>query len=80
MHSTTITRIDNKEVEIDLEILPIVQWLNSFPSTKTTDSCQGDKSRGDCGLFSDGAYYGSAGTVSAETIKKYIEEQKLNEH
>ncbi len=29
------------------------------------------------GLFSDGAYYGSAGTVSAATIKKYIEEQKL---
>lgn len=30
------------------------------------------------GLFSDGAYYGSAGTVSSQTIKKYIEEQKLN--
>jgi len=28
------------------------------------------------GLFSDGTYYGSAGSVSAETIKKYIEEQK----
>lgn len=28
------------------------------------------------GLFSRGTYYGSAGTVSAETIKKYIEEQK----
>jgi putative transposase len=29
------------------------------------------------GLFSD-AYYGSAGTVSSSTIKKYIEEQKLH--
>lgn len=29
------------------------------------------------GLFSDGTYYGSAGTVSAETIKRYIAEQKL---
>ena len=28
------------------------------------------------GLFSDGAYYGSAGNISADTIKKYIEEQK----
>jgi len=28
------------------------------------------------GLFSRGCYYGSAGTVSAATIKKYIEEQK----
>jgi putative transposase len=28
------------------------------------------------GLFSDGTYYGSAGAVSAETIKRYIEEQK----
>lgn len=28
------------------------------------------------GLFSRGYYYGFAGTVSAATIKKYIEEQK----
>jgi len=28
------------------------------------------------GLFSRGAYYGSAGAVSAEIIKKYIENQK----
>jgi putative transposase len=28
------------------------------------------------GLFSRGAYYGSAGTVSSETIKRYIENQK----
>ena len=28
------------------------------------------------GLFSRGCYYGSAGSVSAETIKRYIEEQK----
>jgi len=28
------------------------------------------------GLFSRGCYYGSTGTVSAATIKKYIEEQK----
>jgi putative transposase len=28
------------------------------------------------GLFSRGCYYGSAGSVSASTIKKYIEEQK----
>jgi len=27
-------------------------------------------------LFSRGCYYGSAGTVSAAIIKKYIEEQK----
>lgn len=31
------------------------------------------------GLFSDGAYYGSAGTMTAQTIKKYIEEQKLHD-
>jgi len=31
------------------------------------------------GLFSRGCYYGSAGTVSANTIKKYIEEQKLHD-
>lgn len=31
------------------------------------------------GLFSDGAYYGSAGTITAATIKKYIEEQKLHD-
>lgn len=31
------------------------------------------------GLFSRGCYYGSAGSVSAATIKKYIEEQKHNE-
>jgi len=29
------------------------------------------------GLWSSGTYYGSAGTVSAETIQKYIQEQKL---
>ena len=29
------------------------------------------------GLFSRGCYYGSAGTISAASIKKYIEEQKL---
>ena len=29
------------------------------------------------GLFSRGCYYGSAGTVSVASIKKYIEEQKL---
>jgi len=29
------------------------------------------------GLFSDGTYYGSAGAVSAEIIKRYIAEQKL---
>ena len=28
------------------------------------------------GLWSDGTYYGSAGSVSAEIIKRYIEEQK----
>jgi len=28
------------------------------------------------GLFSRGCYYGSAGTVSSETIRRYIEEQK----
>jgi len=28
------------------------------------------------GLWSDGTYYGSAGSVSAEIIKKYIENQK----
>ena len=28
------------------------------------------------GLFNRGCYYGSAGSVSAETIKRYIEEQK----
>lgn len=31
------------------------------------------------GLFSDGSYYGSAGTVSSSTIKKYIEEQKKHD-
>lgn len=31
------------------------------------------------GLFSRGTYYGSAGTVSGETIKKYIENQKFND-
>lgn len=30
------------------------------------------------GLWSDGCYYGSAGTVSSETIKRYIEEQKTS--
>lgn len=29
------------------------------------------------GLWSDGCYYGSAGSVTTETIKKYIAEQKL---
>ena len=28
------------------------------------------------GLWPDGCYYGSAGTVSAEPIKRYIENQK----
>ena len=31
------------------------------------------------GLFSRGCYYGSAGTVSSSTIKKYIENQKHND-
>ncbi|MFA5599328.1 MAG: IS200/IS605 family transposase [Phenylobacterium sp.] len=31
------------------------------------------------GLFSRGCYYGSAGSVSAETIKRYIEQQKHND-
>lgn len=31
------------------------------------------------GLFSRGCYYGSAGTVSAASIKKYIENQKHND-
>jgi putative transposase len=29
------------------------------------------------GLWTDSTYYGSAGTVSAATIQKYIQEQKL---
>lgn len=29
------------------------------------------------GLWSRGCYYGSAGSVSAETIQRYIQEQKL---
>jgi putative transposase len=31
------------------------------------------------GLFSRGTYYGSAGAISGETIKKYIENQKFND-
>ena len=31
------------------------------------------------GLFSRGTYYGSAGAVSSEIIKKYIENQKFND-
>lgn len=30
------------------------------------------------GLWSDGCYYGSAGSVTTETIRKYIAEQKLS--
>jgi len=50
-------RIPLKMIEVDLLIIPIVDWLNSFPGIFTLHSCQGDylesgEERFDCG----GAY------------------------
>ena len=34
-------RVKLKEVDIDVGILPVVEWLNSFPGVFTRWSCQG---------------------------------------
>jgi len=53
-----------------LKSILTVEVFNQFPTLK-------QKYFWGSGLFSRGCYYGSAGTVSAASIKKYIEEQKL---
>jgi putative transposase len=52
-----------------LKSILAVSVFKTFPTLK-------QKKFWGSGLWSDGTYYGSAGTVSAETIKKYIENQK----
>ncbi len=42
MHPTILTKINGTEVEIDVEILPMVNWLNSLSGVKTQFSCQGE--------------------------------------
>ena len=32
-----------KEAEIDLLMIPLIKWLNNFPSVITTHCCQGDE-------------------------------------
>ena len=38
-HKQTIIK---SQIEVDIGIKPLVEWLNSFPSVSTEYSCQGD--------------------------------------
>ena len=40
-HPTVKIEIDSKLVDIDVDIVPVVQWFNRFPGVKTRWSCQG---------------------------------------
>lgn len=61
--------------------LTIASTLKSILTVDTFKEFSGlkDSKFWGSGLFSRGTYYGSAGTVSAETIKKYIADQKTND-
>jgi hypothetical protein len=45
-HPTVVHQTGGTSVEIDVEILPVVEWLNSLKTVSTTDSCQGDEELG----------------------------------
>jgi hypothetical protein len=42
MHETRKILINKEECDIDLDIIPLVELLNSFAGVTTTFSCQGD--------------------------------------
>jgi len=75
------TRCARKVLEMTLKIAPsvmastlksilAVDGFRAFPTLKK-------RKFWGSGLWTDSTYYGSAGTVSAETIKRYIAQQKL---
>lgn len=41
-HLVSIVEINGLQVEIDTEILPLVNWLNSLPTVNTQFSCRGE--------------------------------------
>ena len=67
---TTEPKIAPLAIASTLKSILTVEVFKHFPKLKK-------KYFWGSGLFSRGCYYGSAGTVSAANIKKYIEEQKL---
>jgi len=42
-HKQKKVKIKNRYYNIDIKIIPLVRWLNSFQSVVTQFSCQGDK-------------------------------------
>jgi len=42
MHKTRKILINKEECDIDLDIIPLIELLNSFSGVNTTFSCQGD--------------------------------------
>lgn len=59
-------------------ICDVVKTLKSISAVKIFSEVEGLKKKHfwGSGLWSDGTFYATTGDVSAETIKKYIEEQK----
>ena len=57
------------------EIVKTIKSISAIKIFRTFPKLKKQKFWG-CGLWSDGYYVGTAGTVTAETIRKYIEEQK----
>lgn len=41
-HEKTLLEIHGKKVEIDIEIVPIVKWLNNLSGVETQYCCQGE--------------------------------------
>lgn len=49
--------IVKRQIEVDIGIKPLVEWLNSFPSVSTEYSCQGDwLKNGEPRQYLSGAY------------------------
>lgn len=42
LHKTQAISIGKKKIHIDIEIVPIIKWLNNFKGITTIASCQGE--------------------------------------
>lgn len=41
-HPTKTLNVHGQDVEIDVDMIPVIQWLNAIPGVFTTFCCQGD--------------------------------------
>jgi hypothetical protein len=55
MHVTTPVVIEGVEVAVDVGIVAVIEWLNSFESVVTLFSCEGDEKRSAYVLFRCGS-------------------------